>query len=330
MLVLYWIAVAGASSVGTISHNPASIQLQPSTTLAKVEVVIVTSTANLEKAKQIILGQKLLALDCEGVSLCRNGCITIIQLSTPTHCFLFDMLESNTSAPMEIGNNTEVVQFLKSVLEDRGIIKVIHDCKMDSDALLHRLGITLRSVHDTQICDQILRGKGTEVTTGMECLNIVLSRNGVEANTVRDKGVYDVNPAFWATRPMTPQMIQWAAGDVASMFQLFEIQMSQIEGGEMERELVKASNYNLRILRHSHADVRLRSCACVRIGTHVQHSQAHWPHHTLLVEIFFIHAQERNTDIQRICVWSSLERLARVLRAMLSVCDEKVCNKTNK
>ena len=33
---------------------------------------------------------------------------------------------------------------------DETVEKIVHDCRMDSDALFHKLGITLTHVHDTQ------------------------------------------------------------------------------------------------------------------------------------------------------------------------------------
>ena len=46
---------------------------------------------------------------------------------------------------------SSVVELAKEVLEDGGVCKIVHDCKADSDALFHILGINLNNVHDTQV-----------------------------------------------------------------------------------------------------------------------------------------------------------------------------------
>ena len=52
-------------------------------------------------------------------------------------------------------------------------------------------------------------------------LNSVLSTNGLESNIVRDNSVYNTNHAFWATRPLTATMVEWASGDVGLLLQLY-------------------------------------------------------------------------------------------------------------
>ncbi len=55
-------------------------------------------------------------------------------------CFLFDMVNESPGA----------TSFLKQLLEDPKIIKILHDCRQDAAALLVQKGISLRNVYDTQ------------------------------------------------------------------------------------------------------------------------------------------------------------------------------------
>lgn len=55
-------------------------------------------------------------------------------------CFLFDMVNELPGA----------AAFLKQLLEDPRIVKVLHDCRQDAAALLVQKGISLRNVYDTQ------------------------------------------------------------------------------------------------------------------------------------------------------------------------------------
>ena len=150
----------------------------------------------------------LIALDAEGVDLSREGVISIVQLATRQQCFILDVLGKGPDDPL--------VVWLRAVLEDTSITKIIHDCRMDSDAFQHHLAICLSGVHDTACWHQVL--------TGIEDqnLNNTLAQNTLRPNAMRDNSVYNVNPAFWATRPLTPQMLAWASGDLASLFDLHD------------------------------------------------------------------------------------------------------------
>jgi exonuclease 3'-5' domain-containing protein 1 len=158
-------------------------------------------------------GVTTLALDAEGVDLSRAGRISILQLATPQACFLFDVLDKAPDDPL--------VAWLRKPLEDSTVIKVIHDCRMDSDALFHLLRITLTRVHDTS-CWMT----ATTSYRGQSNLNDTLEFYGLKTNAARDGSVYKDNHAFWATRPLTPTMVEWAAGDVRAMF---ELQLCQLK-----------------------------------------------------------------------------------------------------
>ena len=114
-------------------------------------------------------GFKTLAFDAEGVDLNRAGRISIVQLATPEKCFLFDVLDITPDHP--------VASWLRKPLEDESVKKIVHDCRMDSDALYHKLGITLTNVHDTS-CWMNLANPGR-----MHNLNITLQHYGLDVNS---------------------------------------------------------------------------------------------------------------------------------------------------
>eukprot|EP00955_Chlamydomonas_euryale_P039253 351337-Chlamydomonas_euryale.AAC.1 len=59
---------------------------------------------------------KELALDCEGVDLCRKGPISVVSIAIPDLCVLFDVLESQRA--------DGVVDLLKNLLESPQTTKV--------------------------------------------------------------------------------------------------------------------------------------------------------------------------------------------------------------
>ena len=178
----------------------------------------------------------LIALDVEGVDLSRAGsyCLymdstssdrtsvhagkcSLVQLAVPaagegTQCFLFDVLDKSKQDPM--------ICFLRGILESDSVLKIIHDCRMDSDALHHLLDIKLTNVHDTSCWHGKLTGN-CDVN-----LNDLLQGNGLKPNIVRDNGIYESNPNFWTIRPLTEKMVTWAAGDVELMFKVHARQVA--------------------------------------------------------------------------------------------------------
>jgi len=155
-----------------------------------------------------------IVLDVEGVDLSREGSISIVQIATREHCFILDVLGKGVDDPL--------VVWLREVLEDDSVTKIIHDCRMDSDALHHNLSIRLSKVHDTSCWHFVI--------TGLEDqnLNNTLTKNGLQPNMVRKSDDYDTNHAFWAIRPLTALMLEWAEGDLRPLFQLQDKQLEKV------------------------------------------------------------------------------------------------------
>ncbi len=171
---------------------------------------------NKQKATKALEGKTQVALDLEGVDLGRHGTTCILQLATEDTCFLFDVLGKEKTDPM--------IVFLKEILESDTVVKIIHDCRMDSDALWHHYGIALKNVHDTSAWHHSI------TSLPNKNLNDTLTSNGLRVNAARDNSVYDRNPDYWQQRPVTAQMIKWATGDVESLFKLYNIQKQKARG----------------------------------------------------------------------------------------------------
>ena len=155
----------------------------------------------------------LMALDIEGVDLSRDGQISLVQVAvSPKLCFLLDLLDKPRNHPL--------IAWLRCLLESTNVLKVVHDCRMDADALRHLLDIELCNVHDTSCWHYALTGNA-DVN-----LNTVLVENAIRPNDTRDAAVYAHNPAFWLTRPLTPTMVAWAVGDVRCIFALRACQLA--------------------------------------------------------------------------------------------------------
>ncbi|XP_065491975.1 piRNA biogenesis protein EXD1 isoform X4 [Caloenas nicobarica] len=91
--------------------------------------------------------QHVVSVAGEGVNLCRYGKLSWLEVATKSCIFLFDIF---LLGPQAFKNG------LQMVLEDKNILKVMHDCRWISDCLFHQYGVLLFNVFDTQpICMEL-------------------------------------------------------------------------------------------------------------------------------------------------------------------------------
>ncbi|KAL3774078.1 hypothetical protein ACHAW5_009540 [Stephanodiscus triporus] len=169
---------------------------------------------------------KRVAFDCEGVNLSRLGSVEIVSICFPAlDVYIIDF--GGTICP-------GIHKSVADLFESASVTKVIHDCRMDCDALYHNHGIRVNNVHNTS-CFHILEDSN---------LNDVLSYNGISVNSARDKSVYKRNPRFWSTRPLTPSMVEWASSDVKNLFALADAQLSHMTNASKSAAMVKSTQYS--------------------------------------------------------------------------------------
>jgi hypothetical protein len=179
-------------------------------------LVIVDSADIAESCKAVLQEQVVLTCDCEGFDLSRFGCISVIQFGTETgQVFLLDFLA-----------DPRVIALAKELLESDKALKIIHDARMDSDAMFHLHGITMCNVHDTQAYHAAITGKERVGLTD------TLLHNQLPVH-MQDNTVYKANPRYWLTRPMTKEMIDRAESDMRSLFLLRAKQLTVPEAVSM-------------------------------------------------------------------------------------------------
>ena len=222
------------------------------------QITVVRDAADLEIFEAAIADKALLAFDAEGVNLSRIGAATLLAIGVQNednvHVYLFDLLHL-------VGSDFyhSEIQILKAILENRTIIKIVHDCRQDSDALYKFLNITLSGVFDTSIYDMEIRNMKAETKVNRSNLNKTLQTYNCQENEVRNKPAdfYDLNPQYWALRSLAPlsevsldalsekvlseEQIAWASGDISSLFDLRsailqKIRLDQLDSIQMLSE----------------------------------------------------------------------------------------------
>jgi len=168
-----------------------------------------------------------ISFDCEGINLGVKGQLTLFQIGLSSgQAFIFDLI----TCPSLV-----TAGGLQKLLESESVIKVIHDCRNDSVNLYNQFGITLRNVFDTQAAHAVLQlqqtGKPVYKVKNIS-LNALCELYEAPVNPVKEqlKNVYRRDQKYWARRPVTREMMTFAAADVLSLVpHVYNAMLKQIE-----------------------------------------------------------------------------------------------------
>ncbi|RWS15893.1 uncharacterized protein B4U79_13265 [Dinothrombium tinctorium] len=195
--------------------------------LSSIETLILQQTQVVSKLKEceeivssITKNKSVIAVDCEGVNLNASGTLTLLQVavmpsdkSSSANVYIFDLLL----------NPDFVSKSLKQLLESDDIIKVMHDCRVASSVLFFQYGIQLRNVFDTQVAHSVLQQQNycnpTYKAKLVSLDSLCETYAGFTRNLRKDflKKIYKRDQKFWNHRPLTEEMICFAAHDVFSL-----------------------------------------------------------------------------------------------------------------
>ncbi|XP_051000391.1 piRNA biogenesis protein EXD1 [Acomys russatus] len=170
--------------------------------------------------------QSVLSVAAEGANVCRHGKLCWLQVATNSRVYLFDIFLLGSRA----FNNG-----LQMILEDKRILKVIHDCRWLSDCLSYQYGIMLNNVFDTQVADVLQFSMETGgflpncISTLQECLirHLKVAPKYLSFLEERQKCVQE-NPEVWLTRPLPPSLLKILALETTYLLPLRLVLLDEV------------------------------------------------------------------------------------------------------
>ncbi|NNM33259.1 MAG: ribonuclease D, partial [Gemmatimonadetes bacterium] len=150
-------------------------------------------------------GEMSIAVDCEAAGFHRySDRICLLQLSTPKQTWILDPLELDLSP------------YLRPVFENPDVEVVMHGAAYDLRLIRRDLSIELTGLRDTQVAASLLG----EPSVGLQAL---LERHlGVRVSKKHQR-------ADWARRPLTDEMIDYAASDTRHLHELAQIMDEKLD-----------------------------------------------------------------------------------------------------
>ncbi|KAF3324569.1 Exonuclease 3'-5' domain-containing protein 1 [Carex littledalei] len=208
-------------------------------TLVPIHIVTEPSQLPIEFLEPSPEKQLVVGFDCEGVDLCRNGRLCIMQLAFTDAIYLVDVIEGGVT----------VMEACKPALESNYVTKVIHDCKRDSEALYFQFGIKLNNVMDTQIAYSIIEEQEGKKRVTDDYISFVglladpryCGMSYPEKEEVRV--LLRQDPSFWTKRPLSDMMIQSATDDVRFLLYIYSKLMDKLTNLSLWRVLLRGALY---------------------------------------------------------------------------------------
>jgi ribonuclease D len=168
-------------------------------------VPLIQSPAELGALFQRLRGEPLLAVDTEAASFHRyTDRVYLLQVSSRTETAVVDPLVTEGLAP------------LGEVLADPDVEIVFHDADYDLRLLDREYGFRATNVFDTRIAAQLLNEPGVGLAALLEKhLGVRLDKRFQRAD--------------WSARPLSPEMLEYAASDTRHLPELRDILKARLE-----------------------------------------------------------------------------------------------------
>jgi ribonuclease D len=174
-------------------------------------VLLIEKQTDLERLFDRLQQEPLIALDTEAASFHRfRDRVYLLQVSTRHETAVVD--------PLAVNN----LEGLGELLADPGIEIVFHDADYDLRLLENEYGFRAANLFDTRIAAQLLNEPGIGLAALLE------RYAGVRLDKRYQR-------ADWSARPLTPEMLEYAAADTRHLAQLRDLLKDRLrELGRLE------------------------------------------------------------------------------------------------
>lgn len=197
-----------------------------------------------------IIPKAAVAVDFEGVKLCRHGPLCLVQMTCSDDPRLVYVLDVHVLGRRAFSMQTPQGTSMKGLLEEQTIRKVWFDPRNDVDALYHQFGIMPRGIFDLQlaeVADRRNRGLNVHYVQGLyRCLTqcpALQNEQKVFAERINTLGKSLFEPQnggnyeVFQHRPLNPVILVYAAHDSRYMLVLYEQYVQSIGQSWVSRVL---------------------------------------------------------------------------------------------
>lgn len=175
------------------------------------DIQLVASSSELAELLEDLRGETVLGMDTEAASFHRyHDRIYLIQVSTRNRTAVID--------PLSVGS----LDGIGALLADPGIETVFHDADYDLRLFAHQFGFRAARIFDTRVAAELLNEPGLSLAALLE------RHLGAQVDKRFQR-------ADWSARPLTSDMIAYAASDTSHLIALRDLLAEQlVAAGRME------------------------------------------------------------------------------------------------
>src|SRR6476661_991878 len=201
----WWVAQIECGCAGLGPQPPFGVNVQADPQFQAQQVRLIQSQVELDRLLQQLSREPLLAVDTEAASFHRfRDRVYLLQLSSRHETAIVD--------PLAVSN----LDSFGAILADPAIEIVFHDADYDLRLLSQEYGFRATNLFDTRIAAQLLNEPGVGLAALLEkYLGVRLDKRFQRAD--------------WSARPLSPEMLEYAASDTRHLPELRDILKTRLE-----------------------------------------------------------------------------------------------------
>uniref|UniRef100_A0A8C9GVT8 3'-5' exonuclease domain-containing protein n=1 Tax=Piliocolobus tephrosceles TaxID=591936 RepID=A0A8C9GVT8_9PRIM len=173
----------------------------------------------------------VIGLDIEGYKIGRYGIVSILQICL-SDVYIFDLYKCD--------NNYLIIKYIKNLLENEEIIKVLHDCREDCSILYNQYNIKLNNVFDCQVAYNLFLKKTKKEQYQISYDDLLykylfLNNN----NKIYFHKCISIDPKIYLERPISKELMHYAIQDVLYLKPLMLALVDKLESVSKDISLME-------------------------------------------------------------------------------------------